>query len=238
LDRCETFINKQIIFPFYLFNPKYLILVRPTIKKGESMRNKSLLIGCSIGAVILLIVFLVFSYGVSKYNQLVSLNEEVNKAWSQVENQYQRRYDLIPNLVETVKGVANFEKETYIAVTEARAKVGQIQITPQMLEDPQAFERFQAAQDNLSSALSRLLVAVENYPQLKANENFLQLQAQLEGTENRISVERKRFNEAVQGYNTAIKRFPTNIIAGMFGFREKQYFKAVTGAETAPKVKF
>lgn len=202
------------------------------------MRNKGLLIGCSIGAVILLVVFLVFSYGVSKYNQLVSLNEEVTKAWSQVENQYQRRYDLIPNLVETVKGVANFEKETYIAVTEARAKVGQIQITPQMLEDPQAFEKFQAAQDNLSSALSRLLVAVENYPQLKANENFLQLQAQLEGTENRISVERKRFNEAVQNYNITIKRFPTNLIAGMFGFREKQYFKAVAGAETAPKVQF
>jgi LemA protein len=202
------------------------------------MRNKGLLIGCSIGAAILFLVFIVFSYGVSKYNQLVSLNEEVNKAWSQVENQYQRRYDLIPNLVETVKGVANFEKETYIAVAEARAKVGQIQITPQMLEDPQAFERFQAAQDNLSSALSRLLVAVENYPQLKANENFLQLQAQLEGTENRISVERKRFNEAVQAYNTAIKRFPTNIIAGMFGFREKQYFKAAAEAQTAPKVKF
>lgn len=202
------------------------------------MRNKNLLIGCSIGAAILLLVFLLFTYGVSKYNQLVSLNEEVNKAWSQVENQYQRRYDLIPNLVETVKGVANFEKETYIAVTEARSKVGQIKITPQMLEDPQAFERFQAAQDNLSSALSRLLVAVENYPQLKANENFLQLQAQLEGTENRISVERKRFNESVQNYNIAIKKFPTNIIAGMFGFREKQYFKAVIGAETAPKVKF
>jgi LemA protein len=202
------------------------------------MRNKGLLIGCSIGAAILFLVFIVFSYGVSRYNQLVSLNEEVNKAWSQVENQYQRRYDLIPNLVETVKGVANFEKETYIAIAEARAKVGQIQITPQMLEDPQAFERFQAAQDNLSSALSRLLVAVENYPQLKANENFLQLQAQLEGTENRISVERKRFNEAVQAYNTAIKRFPTNIIAGMFGFREKQYFKAAAEAQTAPKVKF
>ncbi len=202
------------------------------------MKNRALLIGCSIGAVILLVVFLIFSFGVSKYNQLVSLNEEVNKAWSQVENQYQRRYDLIPNLVETVKGVANFEKETYIAVTEARAKVGQIQITSQMLEDPQAFERFQAAQDNLSSALSRLLVAVENYPQLKANENFLQLQAQLEGTENRISVERKRYNEAVQSFNTAIKKFPTNIIAGMFGFREKQYFKAATGAEEAPKVKF
>jgi LemA protein len=202
------------------------------------MRNKGLLIGCSIGAAILFLVFIIFSYGVSKYNQLVSLNEEVNKAWSQVENQYQRRYDLIPNLVETVKGVANFEKETYLAVTEARAKVGQIQITPQMLEDPKAFERFQSAQDNLSSALSRLLVTVENYPQLKANENFLQLQAQLEGTENRISVERKRFNESVQSYNTAIKRFPTNIIAGMFGFREKQYFKAVVEAETAPKVKF
>jgi len=202
------------------------------------MRNKGLLIGCSIGAAILFLVFIIFSYGVSKYNQLVSLNEEVNKAWSQVENQYQRRYDLIPNLVETVKGVANFEKETYLAVTEARAKVGQIQITPQMLEDPKAFERFQSAQDNLSSALSRLLVTVENYPQLKANENFLQLQAQLEGTENRISVERKRFNESVQSYNIAIKRFPTNIIAGMFGFREKQYFKAVVEAETAPKLKF
>lgn len=202
------------------------------------MKNKGLLIGCLTGAVILFFVFIVFSYGVSKYNQLVLLNEQVTQAWSQVENQYQRRYDLIPNLVETVKGVANFEKETYIAVTEARSKVGQIQITPQMLEDPKAFERFQSAQDNLSSALSRLLVAVENYPQLKANENFLQLQAQLEGTENRISVERKRFNEAVQNYNIAIKRFPTNIIAGMFGFREKQYFKAVTGAETAPKVQF
>lgn len=202
------------------------------------MKNKGLLIGCLTGAVILFFVFIIFSYGVSKYNQLVSLNEQVTQAWSQVENQYQRRYDLIPNLVETVKGVANFEKETYIAVTEARSKVGQIQITPQMLEDPKAFERFQSAQDNLSSALSRLLVAVENYPQLKANENFLQLQAQLEGTENRISVERKRFNEAVQNYNIAIKRFPTNIIAGMFGFREKQYFKAVTGAETAPKVQF
>lgn len=202
------------------------------------MKNKGLLIGCLTGAVILFFIFIIFAYGVSKYNQLVSVNEQVMQAWSQVENQYQRRYDLIPNLVETVKGVANFEKETYIAVTEARSKVGQIQITPQMLEDPKAFERFQAAQDNLSSALSRLLVAVENYPQLKANENFLQLQAQLEGTENRISVERKRFNEAVQNYNIAIKRFPTNIIAGMFGFREKQYFKAVTGAETAPKVQF
>jgi len=202
------------------------------------MKNKSLLIGCSVGAVLLIFVLIIASWAISSYNSLVSLNQEVNQMWSQVENQYQRRFDLIPNLVETVKGVAEFERETYTAVTEARAKVGQIQIAPEMLEDPKAFERFQAAQDNLSSALSRLLVAVENYPQLKANENFLQLQAQLEGTENRISVERRRFNESVQKFNTAIKRFPTNVIAGTFGFGEKQYFKAVTGSETAPKVEF
>lgn len=202
------------------------------------MKNKGLLIGCSIGVAILLIALILFFWAVSKYNSLVALNEEVNKSWSQVENQYQRRYDLIPNLVETVKGVASFEKETYTAVTEARAKVGQIQLTPQILEDSKAFERFQAAQDNLSSALSRLLVVAENYPQLKANENFLQLQAQLEGTENRISVERRRYNESVRNFNTTIKRFPTNIMAGIFGFREKAYFTAATGAEEAPKVKF
>lgn len=202
------------------------------------MKNKGLLIGCSIGAAILLIALILVFWAVSKYNSLVALNEEVNKSWSQVENQYQRRYDLIPNLVETVKGVASFEKETYTAVTEARAKVGQIQLTPQILEDSKAFERFQAAQDNLSSALSRLLVVAENYPQLKANENFLQLQAQLEGTENRISVERRRYNESVRNFNTTIKRFPTNIMAGIFGFREKAYFTAATGAEEAPKVKF
>lgn len=202
------------------------------------MKNKGLLIGCSIGVAILLIALILVFWAVSKYNSLVALNEEVNKSWSQVENQYQRRYDLIPNLVETVKGVASFEKETYTAVTEARAKVGQIQLTPQILEDSKAFERFQAAQDNLSSALSRLLVVAENYPQLKANENFLQLQAQLEGTENRISVERRRYNESVRNFNTTIKRFPTNIMAGIFGFREKAYFTAATGAEEAPKVKF
>lgn len=202
------------------------------------MKNKGLLIGCSIGAAILLIALILVFWAVSKYNSLVALNEEVNKSWSQVENQYQRRYDLIPNLVETVKGVASFEKETYTAVTEARAKVGQIQLTPQILEDSKAFERFQAAQDNLSSALSRLLVVAENYPQLKANENFLQLQAQLEGTENRIFVERRRYNESVRNFNTTIKRFPTNIMAGIFGFREKAYFTAATGAEEAPKVKF
>ncbi len=202
------------------------------------MKNKGLLIGCSIVVVILIILFFTVSWGISQYNSLVGLNESVNNAWSQVENQYQRRYDLIPNLVNTVKGVAGFEKETYTAVTEARARVGQIQITPELLNDPNAFQMFQAAQDNLSSALSRLLVAVENYPQLKANENFLQLQQQLEGTENRISVERKRFNDSVQTYNTEIKRFPKNVIAGLTGFSEKQYFKAITGAEKAPEVKF
>jgi LemA protein len=177
-------------------------------------------------------------WGISGYNKLVGLDESVNTAWSQVENQYQRRADLIPNLVNTVKGVADFEKETYTAVTEARAKAGEIKLTADMLNDPQAMAKFQAAQDGLSSALSRLLVTVEKYPELKANENFLQLQAQLEGTENRISVERKKFNEVVKTYNTTIKRFPMNVIANFTGFLEKQYFKAVAGSEQAPKVEF
>ena len=177
-------------------------------------------------------------WGISGYNKLVTLEESVNTAWSQVENQYQRRADLIPNLVNTVKGVAKFEKETYTAVTEARAKAGQIKMTADMLNDPEAMAKFQAAQDQLSSALSRLLVTVERYPELKANENFLQLQAQLEGTENRISVERRKFNEVVKNYNTTIKKFPMNIIANFTGFSEKQYFKAVAGSEKAPKVEF
>jgi LemA protein len=189
-----------------------------------------------IGVVVF--IFLIVAWYTNIYNNLVSLDEQVTQAWSQVENQYQRRADLIPNLVQTVKGVANFEKETYTAVTEARAKAGQINITPQMLNDPQAFAKFQQAQDQLSGALSRLLVTVEKYPQLKANENFLQLQAQLEGTENRIAVERMKFNKVVQEYNTYIRRFPSNIIANMSGFREKAYFKAQAGAQKVPKVKF
>ncbi len=197
--------------------------------------KKNLLI--TIGIVVV-VVFLIGSWYVNIYNSLVALNEQVNQSWSQVENQYQRRADLIPNLVQTVKGVANFEKETYTAVTEARAKVGQINVTPELLNDPRAFAAFQNAQDKLSGALSRLLVAVENYPQLKANENFLQLQAQLEGTENRIAVERRKFNKAVQEYNTKIKTFPANIIANMAGFRPKAYFKAAAGSEKVPKVKF
>jgi len=189
-----------------------------------------LVIGVIIAAVVM--------WGISGYNKLVGLDESVNTAWSQVENQYQRRSDLIPNLVNTVKGVAKFEKETYTAVTEARAKAGQIKMTADMLNDPQAMQKFQAAQDGLSSALSRLLVTVERYPELKANENFLQLQAQLEGTENRISVERRKFNEVVKTYNTTIKRFPMNIIANFTGFSQKQYFKAIAGSEKAPKVEF
>lgn len=200
--------------------------------------KKGLLIALGIVAFIVIVIFIALSWGVGVYNKLVSLNESVNQAWSQVENQYQRRYDLIPNLVETVKGVANFEKETYTAVTEARAKVGQIRLSAEQLSDPNAFQKFQQAQDGLSSALSRLLVVSENYPQLKANENFLQLQAQLEGTENRIAVERMKFNQVVQEYNTQIKRFPAAVIAGMTGFKEKQYFKAAANAEQAPKVQF
>ncbi|HEX2866670.1 MAG TPA: LemA family protein [Ignavibacteriales bacterium] len=200
--------------------------------------KKGVLVGCSIAGVVLVIIIGIVMWGVGVYNSLVSLNEQVNQSWSQVENQYQRRADLIPNLVNTVKGYANFEKEVLTKVTEARASVNQIKLTPEMLSDPQAFQRFQSLQGNLSSALSRLLVTVENYPNLKANENFLQLQAQLEGTENRIAVERMKFNQVVQEYNTRIKRFPAFIFANMAGFREKQYFKSAPGTETAPKVEF
>ncbi|MFZ5947543.1 MAG: LemA family protein [Stygiobacter sp.] len=200
--------------------------------------KKGWIIALSIIGFVVLFAILIVSWGIGKYNSFVSLNEGVKSSWSQVENVYQRRADLIPNLVATVKGVANFEKETYIAVTEARAKVGQVKITADQLDDPEAFARFQKAQDGLSGALQRLMVVAENYPQLKANENFLQLQAQLEGTENRITVERQKFNQVVQEYNTAIKRFPGMVIANFGGFREKQYFKAAEGAEEVPKVQF
>lgn len=201
-------------------------------------KNKGLMIGCGVGAVIVLVIIGFVMWGVGIYNNLISLEEGVNQSWAQVENQYQRRADLVPNLVNTVKGVADFEKETYTAVTEARAKVNQINVNPQMLEDPQAFQKFQSAQGELGNALSRLLVTVENYPQLKANENFSQLQAQLEGTENRIAVERMKFNQTVQEYNTTIRRFPANFIANMSGFNQKQYFQATEGADEAPKVEF
>lgn len=181
-------------------------------------------------------------YAVGTYNTLVTLDQSVQAQWAQVENVYQRRADLIPNLVETVKGAAAFEKDTFTAVAEARSKVGQVSAEglKNATSDPAAFARFQQAQDGLSSALSRLMVVVEKYPELTATQNFRDLQAQLEGTENRITVERMRFNEVSQAYNTKRMRFPTNIVAGFFGarFAEKPYFKAVSGAETAPKVDF
>lgn len=200
--------------------------------------KKGTIIGLSIVGVILLFVIIMVSWGVGAYNNFVTLNEDVNKNWSMVENQYQRRLDLIPNLVNTVKGYADFEKGVLTAVTEARSKVSQMTVTKEVLDDPAAFQRFQDAQSQLGSAISRLLVTVENYPNLKANENFLQLQAQLEGTENRINVARNNFNTSVNTYNTSTKKFPVVIIANMFGFREKQYFKSAAGAEKAPTVEF
>jgi len=202
------------------------------------MKNKALTIFIAFIAVVLVFFVILVIWGVGVYNNLITSEQNVVKQWSQVENQYQRRADLIPNLVNTVKGYANFEKQVLTDVVEARSRVGQFNVTPEVLNDPQSFQKFQAVQGELSSALSRLLAVVENYPELKANENFLQLQAQLEGTENRISVERKRFNETVQEYNVAIKRFPATILASIFGFGEKQYFSATPGAEVPPKVEF
>ncbi len=200
--------------------------------------KKGTIIGLSIAGIVILFFVMLISWGVKTYNNLITINEEVNQSWSQVENQYQRRADLIPNLVNTVKGYADFERGVLTDVTEARAKVSQFNITKEVLNDPQAFQKFEQLQGNLSGALSRLLVTVENYPNLKANENFLQLQAQLEGTENRISVERRKFNLVVQNYNTTIKRFPAAFFASIFGFNEKSYFKSTVGAETPPKVEF
>jgi LemA protein len=196
----------------------------------------------AIGCGVILVIALVLGAAViGGYNSLVGLDQAVQAQWGQVENVYQRRADLIPNLVETVKGAAAFEKDTYTAVTEARSRVGQVSGGGQNVpSDPAAFAKFQQAQDGLSSALSRLMVVVEKYPDLKATENFKELQAQLEGTENRITVERMRFNETAQAFNTRRQSFPTVLIAGFFGdrFREKAYFKAQAGSETAPKVKF
>lgn len=173
----------------------------------------------------------------STFNGMTEKDQVVKRTWGDVESDYQRRMDLIPNLVATVKGAANFEKETLIGIANARASATQVKIDPSNLT-PANIAQFQQAQDGVSSALARLLVTVEKYPDLKANENFKDLQAQLEGTENRISVARKRFNDAVADYNTAIKKFPANIFANMFGFTEKGYFQSAPGAEKAPEVKF
>jgi len=191
----------------------------------------------SIG-VILLIVLAFLGMGGCAYNGLVNKQEAVKSAWSQVENVYQRRSDLIPNLVNTVKGAANFEKETLTAVIQARASATQVKIDPTNLT-AESMQKFEKAQTGVSSALSRLLVSVERYPELKANQNFRDLQVQLEGTENRITEERRKFNLVVQEYNGSVRSFPNNLMAGMFGFTEKAYFEAITpGAEKAPEVTF
>ncbi len=188
--------------------------------------------------VLAVIVLALGAWAVGIYNGLIGLEQNVNEKWAQVQNVYQRRADLIPNLVETVKGFAAQERTVLTEVIEARARASSIQLTPEALNDPKAMERFQAAQGQLSGALSRLLVTVERYPELKSNQNFLSLQSQLEGTENRIAVERRRFNEAVREYNTRLGLFPGTVVARLAGFRPKAFFEAAPDAATPPKVKF
>jgi LemA protein len=180
----------------------------------------------------------IFMWGVGVNNRLITAEQGVNGAWAQVQAVYQRRADLIPNLVETVKGFAAQERTVLEEVTRARASASQMTLSPEMLNDPNALRRFQEAQGQLGGALSRLLVTVERYPDLKSNQNFLALQSQLEGTENRITVERRRFNETVQGYNTQLRLFPGSLVAAFRGFKEKAYFEAAPGSEAAPKVRF
>jgi LemA protein len=193
-------------------------------------------LGCLAIVVIAVVILGVSAMGT--YNGLVKEQQNVNQMWAQVENVYQRRADLIPNLVATVKGYAGHERETLEAVTASRAQVGSVKITPEILNNPAEFQKYQQAQAGLTSALSRLMVVVERYPDLKANQNFLDLQKQLEGSENRITNERRHFNEAAQIYNTKVKQFPGNIFARMFGFAEKQYFQSAAGSDKAPIVDF
>lgn len=190
-------------------------------------------------AIVLVLGFAAYSSVVGTYNRIVMLEENVSAQWGQVQNAYQRRSDLIPNLVATVKGYASHESGVLEGIAEARSRAGGVMnVSDEVLNDPAAFKRFQQAQSELSGALQRLLVVTENYPDLKANQNFLALQDQLEGTENRISVERKRFNDAVSGYNKTIKQIPGLIIANLGGFREKSYFEADAAAQSAPAVSF
>lgn len=200
------------------------------------------LIGCLGAVILLLLISGIWFIGVR--NHLVVLDQGVQGQWAQVENDYQRRFDLIPNLVRTVQGAANFEKSTLEAVVNARARVGQVQIggppgtQSNLPNSPQAMAQFEAAQGALSNALSRLLVVVERYPDLKSNQNFLELQSQLEGTENRIAVERRRYNETAQQFNSAVLKFPANLVANMFGFKPKAFFKGAAGSNVAPEVTF
>lgn len=201
---------------------------------------KKIGIGCAIIGAIVVLILVIFGVTLAGgYNRLVKLSQGVDGQWAQVENVYQRRADLVPNLVSTVSGAANFEKSTLTEITQARASVGQVKVDPNAAPtDPAKLAEFDRAQGQLTSALSRLLVVVERYPDLKASTNFRDLQAQLEGTENRIAVERRDFNEAVKAYNTTVKSFPTVFYASMFGFQAKPYFSATPGAETPPKVQF
>lgn len=198
--------------------------------------GKSVALGCIV--LVLVGVLVVGGMAAGAYNKLNAADQAVSGAWAQVENVYQRRADLIPNLVETVKGAANFEKETLTQVIQARASATQVKLDANSIKDPAAFAQFQKAQDGLGSAIGRLLVSVEKYPELKANQNFRDLQTQLEGTENRISVERGRFNDATQAYNTLRRSFPTVIVANFAGFKERPFFKAAEGSDKPPAVKF
>ena len=200
-------------------------------------KNSALIIVIAVVACIGLIAVLLGLWAVSGYNGLVTAEEKVSAQWANVESQYQRRADLIPNLVATVKGYAEHEQETLEGVVSARARATQTTVNADQLT-PEALQQYQAAQGELTQALGRLLVTVEKYPDLKANQNFLELQAQLEGTENRISVERQRFNTEAKAYNTAIRRFPKNLLASMFGFEQKPYVEALPEAAQAPKVEF
>ncbi len=191
-------------------------------------------------AVVVVVMAIVGGSCIAKYNKLVSLDQDVKGQWAQVQNAYQRRADLVPNLVATVKGAAGFEKDTYLAVTEARTKASQVTLSANDLKDPAKVQQFEAAQNGLGAQLGKLMVVVEAYPDLKATQNFRDLQAQLEGTENRITVERQRFNDTARAFNTTRNSFPMNLFAGVFGskFEDKAFFTAQTGAETAPQVKF
>ena len=190
-------------------------------------------------AVVLLLIFSLYRFWAGNYNAMVQKGETVDAAWAQVQNQYQRSFDLIPNLVNTVKGYASHESEVFTNIADARSRAGGVlQVSDEVLNNPESFARFQQAQNELGSALQRLLVITENYPELKADQNFLALQDQLEGTENRIGTERKRFNDVVRDYNTFIRQFPRVIIANMSGFTAKQYFAAGTEAQSAPQVQF
>ncbi|MCE3268738.1 MAG: hypothetical protein K0R49_990 [Burkholderiales bacterium] len=186
----------------------------------------------------LVIIAALIIYGISGYNDLASQNQSVNSSWAQIQNQYQRRMDLIPNLVNTVKGEANFEKSTLSDVINARSKASQINMSPELLNNPEQFQKFQQTQGALGSSLSRLMVVVEKYPDLKTNAQFAQLMDEVSGTENRIAVARRDFNNTVQQYNTAIALFPKNIFAGIFGFKHKEYFQADAGAAKAPAINF